>query len=312
MLISPVRRFAVALLAAATILPFTVAPAGAAEGEGVCSEFSRICRATVTTPGSGGTEGDPTVSNPGSGGEGSSGNSSGKKSGPPKCVGITPRGDVFEGVYGDRLPDQPDPADPIWDGRSPDDGAIYFCLSPKVNNAIGMIGWTFSRNPIELTPPPDPAVLAQQAIDDIDFAPVEVGIAPKAAEGSVGLVGLPVWLWAANPGRNTLGPLDATARLNGYEVTARARLDRIEFDMGEGDPVVCHGPGTPYTKEYGLDPSPDCGYDQGYQSDGHKTVQATSYWTVNWDGIGDADTELLEFPSEPVEIVIAERQVLKQ
>ncbi len=39
----------------------------------------------------------------------------------------------------------------------------------------------------------------------MSLRPITIGIVPKAAPGSVGLVGMPVWMWVASPGPAVLG-----------------------------------------------------------------------------------------------------------
>ncbi len=50
---------------------------------------------------------------------------------------------------------------------------------------------------------PDPRVLAQTAIASMNLRPISIGIVPEDRPGSVGLVGMPVWLWAASPDQHT-------------------------------------------------------------------------------------------------------------
>ncbi|SNT44789.1 hypothetical protein SAMN05421812_106151 [Asanoa hainanensis] len=135
--------------------------------------------------------------------------------------------------------------------------------------------------------PPDPAVLAQRALDSLDLLPPEIGIAPNPAVGP-GLVGLPIWLWVPadpDPGddESTWGPMTASESEGGVTVTLTAAVGKIVFRMGDGKTVTCTNPGTPYVRQGGK--SPTCGYD-GYRAasprGGSYTVEATTTWTVTW------------------------------
>ncbi|GIF69617.1 hypothetical protein Ais01nite_76520 [Asanoa ishikariensis] len=143
--------------------------------------------------------------------------------------------------------------------------------------------------------PPDPAVLAQRALDSLNLLPPEIGIAPNPAVGP-GLVGLPIWLWVPadpDPGddESTWGPMTASESEGGVTVNLRAAVGKIVFDMGDGETLTCTNPGTPYARQGGK--SPTCGYD-GYRAasprGGAYTVEATTTWTVTWVAGGQNGT----------------------
>jgi hypothetical protein len=137
---------------------------------------------------------------------------------------------------------------------------------------------------------PSPAQLAQQALAKIHLLGARIGIAPHP-DGR-GAVGLPVWLWTAvTPG--TWGPLSASASGGGITVAITAKASRIVWNMGDGQ-ITCDNPGTPYQAKYGFAQSPTCPYTYTTPSvtttnpNGRYTVTATTYWTVNWTGGGQA------------------------
>lgn len=178
---------------------------------------------------------------------------------------------------------QPAATDPSWQGHAPGDGAIYQCYQPYPDLLI----WIWSANP----PPdsgagPTPREVAQLAIKDMKLTAINIGIAPKAEDGSIGLVGMPVWMWAENPSDQTWGPITASASAGGITVTATARVHKITWDMGDGSKVTCTSAGTPYKAAYGNTKSPDCGH--VYTTSGSKeqddkyTVTATSDWVITW------------------------------
>lgn len=172
---------------------------------------------------------------------------------------------------------------PTWAGRT--DGAIYDCALPRSGSFGGLQYMFWSA-----TAPagPDPRVLAQTAIASMNLRPISIGIVPEDRPGSVGLVGMPVWLWAANPSQQTWGPIARTASAGGVTVRATANVSRVRWQMGDGNVVICTGPGTVYEDRFGRSDSPTCGYT--YRRQGTYTVRAESQWSVAWSGMGVSGT----------------------
>lgn len=139
---------------------------------------------------------------------------------------------------------------------------------------------------------------------------ITMGIFPKSVADdpdSLGYVGWNTWMWADSPSETTWGPITASASAGGYTVTATAEVDRVVWDMGNGDTVAC-GRGTPWRSRYtNNEPSPDCGY--VYEQPGRYTITATSYWSVRWSGIGETGVIPLEL-SDTRDLVVAEVQVV--
>ncbi|WP_460808586.1 hypothetical protein [Nocardioides salsibiostraticola] len=150
----------------------------------------------------------------------------------------------------------------------------------------------------------------------MDLQAITIGITPEPGDDSIGLVGLPVWMWAADPDTHTVGPTTASASAGGITVTATARIHDITWEMGDGTTVTCTGPGTPYTASYGSKASPDCGHTYEKSSStasGRKfLVTATSDWVITWAGAGQTGTIRLDGLSRSVEIAVGEAQVLVQ
>jgi hypothetical protein len=199
---------------------------------------------------------------------------------------------------------QPPKSDPQWEGHRT--GAIYECYSPAI---VGTRMYTFwsATSPTGPAAPPDPRVLALQAIATMRLRAIGIGIVPEARAGSIGIVGLPTWMWVANPGRHTWGPITRTVSSAGYSVTAAAKVQRVVWTMGDGNTVTCTRRGTPYADSFGKSSSPDCGHI--YTRQGTYTVRATSYWLVSWAGIGQSGTIPLDFTRTAV-ITMGEAQVL--
>ena len=202
---------------------------------------------------------------------------------------------------------QPPLSDPAWGGRT--EGQIYECTRP--GTAFGLVVPVFqiwlAQPPAGA--PPDPRVLAQQAIARMNLKAVSIGIVPEPLPGRVGLVGMPVWMWDTNPGPSTWGPVTKSASAGGFTVTATAKVSRVVWSMGDGEVTVCRTPGTAYQDSYGMKDSPDCGYT--YSRQGRYVVRARSYWTVDWSGMGRSGSIPLSFV-DSVRLTIGEAQVLTQ
>lgn len=208
--------------------------------------------------------------------------------------------------------DPPLPAgDPAWEGHQPGDGATYNCYQPQTTLLVTF--WA-ATPPAGAAAGPSPREVAQMAIEQLDLSAIEIGIAPEPGAGNVGLVGMPVWMWAKHPDAHTYGPASATASAGGITVTATARVHQITWDMGDGTEVVCHGPGTPYEAKYGQKKSPTCGHvytTSSSRAPGQTyTVTATSSWVVTWEGAGQTGTIRLNGLYRSVQIAVGEAQVL--
>lgn len=206
---------------------------------------------------------------------------------------------------------QPLPNTEVWGGRS--DGAIYRCSPPVAIPGTATSFFWAASNPVG---GPSPRALADQAVEAMNLRAGLIGIVPEPGPGKVGIVGMPAWLWIADPGESTVGPITRTASAGGVTVSATARLERVVWSMGDGATVTCAGPaalGTPYEDRFGASPSPTCGHTYTRMSDDQPsdayTVTATSYWTVTWSGGGASGTIPLDF-SRSTQITVGEIQVL--
>jgi hypothetical protein len=211
------------------------------------------------------------------------------------------------------LDPQPPAGDPAWQGHKPGDGVVYDCYQPQTDLLMGI--WSADPPP-NSGQGPTPRQVAQSAISQMNLRAIDIGIAPEPGKGSVGLVGMPVWMWAANPDSHTVGPATASATAGGITVTATARLQRITWDMGDGHTVTCTTAGTPYMPAYGNRESPDCGHVYTSSSSAEPgdafTVTATSDWVIKWQGAGQSGTIPLDGLTRSVQISIGEAQVLVQ
>jgi len=213
-----------------------------------------------------------------------------------------------------RLADpQPPRGDPFWEGVYLDYGAVYQCYQPQTERLVSM--WAADTPPGSGTGP-TPREVAELAVDQMDLHAINIGITPEPGDGNVGIVGMPVWLWAAYPDSHAVGPISASASAGGITVTATARLHMLTWDMGDGTTVTCSGAGTPYQASYGNTKSPDCGHvyekSSSTSSGGTFKVTATSDWVITWEGAGQSGTIRLNGLASSVEISVGEAQVLVQ
>ncbi|MET9427857.1 MULTISPECIES: ATP/GTP-binding protein [unclassified Streptomyces] len=239
----------------------------------------------------------------GSGTTGPKGGNKGKAK-PPEC---TPA---------EKLEPPPPASSELWEGHDPaDGGAVYVrtCRYFMASGASTMVTETLYGGPggPPAAPAVDPAVLAQQAVDEMLLLGPEIGITPKP--GGKGVVGMPVYMWTKT-GPETYGPNSASASAGGVTVTATAKVSKIVWNMGDGNTVTCTTAGTPYKAEYGKKPSPDCGHRYNVPSSTTSTgkfhVTATSTWTIDWEATTGQSGQLTEIRDSAVDITVAEVQVL--
>jgi hypothetical protein len=213
-------------------------------------------------------------------------------------------------------PEQPPAGADIWQGRDPETHTVMRCywFNQRGPDGLPYIDYVVADGEPDNGPAADPAVLAQSAVGRLSLAPIRVGIAPEASASSLGLVGLPVWMWVDSPDATTFGPASLSISAGPVSVSLTAAVERVEWDMGDGSVVSCTSPGTPYDPSRGAQPSPDCGHVYTTTSAGQPgeafTVTATSYWVANWSSnTGAAGTiELQQTATEQVRI--GESQVI--
>lgn len=114
-----------------------------------------------------------------------------------------------------------------------------------------------------------------------------IGPDPSANEWGMAVVGHPLWLWT-----DAARTLSTSRDRYGMMFDLSARLQRVDFAMGDGRTVRC-ATTTPYRAGVRPGtPSPTCGhvYDTASLPAGSYTVTATSHWTVAWSGMGLSGT----------------------
>jgi hypothetical protein len=212
--------------------------------------------------------------------------------------------------YCKRMVPQPPIGDSLWQGHPATDGAVYECMyiGPIPNFRISYY-WSATAPGPTVTP----AEAAGLVVRRMDLRAAVIGIVPENKPGSIGAVGAPVYMWT-RPGPTIFGPQRLSGSVDGVSVTAVAKVDRIVWDMGDGNTVTCRTPGTPYADRFGFAMSPDCGYRYRHTSAGRPgnayPVTATSYWLVDWTGPGGTGGQIPLTLTASTTIVVGELQAL--
>lgn len=184
---------------------------------------------------------------------------------------------------------QPPASDPIWDGH--EDGAVYTCAvylsgQPRFAPPAGGSYQFWSPAPEQAI---DPESLARQAVERMRLVPPALGMTPLAEDAPLP-VGVDAWLWIAEAGPRSFGPISRSATAGSTTVRATARVVRVTWTMGDGGTVTCTGAGTAWTSDSGSGPSPTCGYRYSKAATsrpgGVFPVTATTHWSVDWEGAG--------------------------
>jgi hypothetical protein len=276
------------------------------------------------------TDGDP--GNPGGPGDG---DGSGGGGGEPATCEFRGEEIPCSGDYGSwngrcytraAAPQPPKDAS-VWEGN--DDGVIiectsYDCVSSgDVDSCPGHSFYWSADAPVPVGPSAEE--LAQRALVALNLKMGQIGSTPPATTSSadaVGAIGLPIWLWIANPAENTIGPItgDPEPGLGGLSVTARGTLDRVEWTLTSADgstigAITCDGanaPGTPYDGRNSAEPSPTCGFGPDLNnSPGTLTLTGAAHWVVEWQS-NEGQSGVIPFtpPPNSTQIRIGELQAL--
>jgi hypothetical protein len=126
----------------------------------------------------------------------------------------------------------------------------------------------------------NPRVLAERAVKDAELPVPSVVTSPPPHQPLV--VNLPTWL-SVDPA--VWAPVNISATAGGVTVTATAVPDRVVWDLGNSDHVVCDGPGTRYDRgRPAAEQHPACSYT--YRQPGNYQITATVEWRVTWRAEG--------------------------
>jgi hypothetical protein len=132
----------------------------------------------------------------------------------------------------------------------------------------------------------DPRVLAERAAATLRLPAPAIRMSPQEDQ----VVQLASWLWIpAEQWRSR----HVSASAGPVTSTVTATPAQVAWDMGNGDRVVCDGPGTPYQAKYvGQPEASDCSYTYRHSSAGQPDeayeVTATIGWDLTWTATGAA------------------------
>jgi hypothetical protein len=159
----------------------------------------------------------------------------------------------------------------------------------------------------------DPRTLAAQALQRTPLPDPVIRMSPEPPVPQ--LVGLATYLWVDPAG---WGPRTASASAGGVTSTVTATPERVVWDMGQGETVVCRGPGRPYAPGVPADAPGACTFTYRFSSarsarpDRTFTVTATVHWHATWTATGapgGGDLGTVE-RSASVGVLVAELQSL--
>lgn len=191
---------------------------------------------------------------------------------------------------------QPAKSDPVWQGHT--DGTVYDCRLPDDVGGSRHLSQFWSAQP-----PVNPAEvlqLAARVVTSMHLHAIGVGMAPTPTSvdpSSIGILGLPVWMWAKDPSATTWGPNTGSASSGALTVQVTARAETATWSMGDGTTVVCASPGTPYAPSYGKSESPTCGF-AGYQKQGSYSISVVTHWAIEYtSNVGVEGTMALDLTS---------------
>ncbi|MDN3028620.1 ATP/GTP-binding protein [Streptomyces sp. S.PB5] len=212
-----------------------------------------------------------------------------------------------------KIEPKPPAEHPAWEGKDPAKYDMYFysCWDETAGEQRpDLDGFVVVPEGQPPAPQVDPQVLAQRAVDSMTLLGPDIASPRPTGKYTVGV---PMWMWV-NQSATTYGPNTASASAGGITVTATAKVSKVVWSMGDGTSVTCNGPGTPYTSSKGMAQSPTCGHVYSETSAGAQSakfpVTATSTWTINWQGGGQAG-QLIEIRQTNVEAAVGEVQVVR-
>lgn len=137
-------------------------------------------------------------------------------------------------------------------------------------------------------PPADPGELADEALERTPLPQPAISMSPRPEIPQ--LVNLPTFLWIP---AEQWRPFTASASAGPVTSTVTATPKRVIWDMGQGDQVVCAGPGLPYDPNLSDEDNPStCRFTYRRSSANQPgrtfTVTATMEWDTTWTVTGAA------------------------
>lgn len=207
--------------------------------------------------------------------------------------------------------EQPPADDPIWaelDG-TPETGRIMSCQQFNGTSGAATVRVFVATGE---GAPPDPAVLAQQALGAIQLTTPTVQLAPAPPAKSY--VGLETWMWMP-AGQWSMLTNTVTAGATSVTVTIEPRW--VTWNMGPGS-KVCYGAGQVWhVGQMPAGAKSSCSYTYSRVSDfqpgGVWPISAAITWRVNWTCAGnclapEGSLGEVDGPTGTSQLVVGERQ----
>jgi hypothetical protein len=179
----------------------------------------------------------------------------------------------------------------VWESVGHAPGVLVQCQD-SLWNWLGGPRWRPTADP-----PPSAAQLtnaALAAIAGVVHAP-GLGLFPGGAlqeddPDIMGLVNVPAWFWAVDPGPGIASDDTMFTTVGGYALAATVKFRKTVYDPGEGDPVVCHSLGDDPDHKIHVPTIPPHGCYHTYERKGIYHVTATTYFDIEWSGAGRQGT----------------------
>ena len=172
---------------------------------------------------------------------------------------------------------------PYGQPTTPDETGQYYLVtcSPVLDDVVGQ--WLALVYADDVTAP----TVGQLAVSELNLAAPTVSTAPS---GGKAIVNLESWLWIDSA---QWQPITAKAAVDGISATATAIPVSVVWDMGDGNQVICNGPGVAYnTNIPDRDESTNCGYTYQETSangpDQQFPITTAIEYDVTWTSVGVA------------------------
>lgn len=171
------------------------------------------------------------------------------------------------------------PTSELWGEQDPSSGSFWTCRATSLGLAYPPGEPFFVGG--GAAPLPDPAVLAQQALDQMQLATPDVNLAP--APPLMSYVGLETWLWMPEGQWSTL---TNSVTAGATTVTVEAVPVRTTWDLEVGS-TTCASAGRAWVRGMGDSAQTDCSYtfDRVSDADGF-AVSAVLTYQVDWTCTG--------------------------
>jgi hypothetical protein len=123
----------------------------------------------------------------------------------------------------------------------------------------------------------------------------EVGLFPGGRKrpevpDAMGLVNVPAWFWAEDPGPGIVADETVTTTVGSYTLAATVKFRHTVYDSGDDDIVDCYSIGWDPRGQIHQPTVPSNGCYHTYYHKGDYHVTATTYFDVEWTGAGQHGT----------------------